>query len=52
MNGDRAKDKARTLARKQARKLKREGEVPSTQQRPAQVKVPKGWAFVETKCGD
>jgi len=39
MNAERAKSKARTLARKQARKLKHEAVVPSTQQRPAQIKA-------------
>lgn len=34
MNADRLKDKQRTLARKLARKLKREPLVPSTQQTP------------------
>jgi hypothetical protein len=35
MNAEREKAKARTLARKQARKLKRELAIPVTQQTPA-----------------
>jgi hypothetical protein len=59
MNGNRAIEKARTLARKQARRNKRDGLVPATQQRPAlpkakaqATKAPKGWQFVDTSVGD